>query len=154
MAPASLRVSLSLRSCSNFDFHFSSSMITHYYWYITMSALLLRAAIYVPMYLFEHHLACDLVSWLGDWVNMSGDLFFHFRTELNLNSIEFEFWSKAKHVTPRLKWFGMETEKKFFGPLTYHKDPIKGSKTELLNYCPSDVKTWNWAQCDQHVNFS
>ena len=36
-------------------------MICHYYWYITMTALLLRAGICVPMSLFEHHLACDLV---------------------------------------------------------------------------------------------
>ena len=28
-----------------------------------MSGLLLRAAMSEPMYLFEHHLACDLVSY-------------------------------------------------------------------------------------------
>ena len=32
-----------------------------YHWWIAMSALLLHAAMCVPMYLFEHHLACDLV---------------------------------------------------------------------------------------------
>ena len=44
------------------DFRSPSSLITmQYYWWIAMSALLLRAVMCVPMYLFEHHLACDLV---------------------------------------------------------------------------------------------
>ena len=41
---------------------YPSSLITiQYYWWIAMSGLLLRVAMIVPMYLFEHHLACDLV---------------------------------------------------------------------------------------------
>ena len=43
-----------------FDF-FDIRFFSHYYWYTTMTVLLLHAAIRVPMYLFEHHLACDLV---------------------------------------------------------------------------------------------
>ena len=39
----------------------SSLSTIHYYWWIAMSALRLRTAMSVPMYLFEHHLACDLV---------------------------------------------------------------------------------------------
>ena len=39
-----------------------SSLITiQYYWWIAIR-LLLRAAMCVPMYLFEHHLASDLVT--------------------------------------------------------------------------------------------
>ena len=41
-----------------------SSLITiQYYWWIAMSGLLLRVAMCVPMHLFEHHLACDLVRY-------------------------------------------------------------------------------------------
>ena len=39
----------------------SSLSSIQYYWWIAMSALRLRTAMCVPMYLFEHHLACDLV---------------------------------------------------------------------------------------------
>ena len=38
----------------------SSLSSIQYYWWIAMTALRLRAAMCVPMYLFEHHLACDL----------------------------------------------------------------------------------------------
>ena len=38
-----------------------------YYWWIAMSGLLLRVAMCVPMYLFEHHLACDLVYLSTPW---------------------------------------------------------------------------------------
>ena len=40
----------------------SSLSTIQYYWWIAMSALRLRTAMCVPMYLFEHHLACDLVE--------------------------------------------------------------------------------------------
>ena len=39
----------------------SSLSSIQYYWWIAMTALRLRPAMCVPMYLFEHHLACDLV---------------------------------------------------------------------------------------------
>ena len=39
----------------------SSSITIQYYWWIAVIALLLRVAMWVPMYLLEHHLACDLV---------------------------------------------------------------------------------------------
>ena len=48
-----------------------SSLITiHYHWWIAMSGLLLRAAMCVPMYLFEHHLACDLVLDVDDIIHL------------------------------------------------------------------------------------
>ena len=40
----------------------SSLSSIQYYWWIAMTALRLRPAMCVPMYLFEHHLVCDLVS--------------------------------------------------------------------------------------------
>ena len=39
----------------------SSLNTIQYYWWIAMIALLMRVAMCVPMYCFEHHLAYDLV---------------------------------------------------------------------------------------------
>ena len=78
----------------------SSLSSIQYYWWIAMTALRLRPAMCVPMYLFEHHLACDLVLFYFTlWILFQ---------DLGHNSIFF-FWKKSHffwwiciHVKPTL----------------------------------------------------